>query len=220
LTIGKNQAALAILAVHPDRPGAAGIAGSISPEFDAAYARAVIADFDERFGRADAACSLLWCVPDASTFAPLVSGGDVVEIGADASGARRTHAVEAAHQRGFSHVAVMALDAPHISNEVVYTALGQADQYGVVFGAGDRGALYIVATKEDGGVFHDVRFDTEHAATDLIVSAGLLGLSCAPLVGNFVVRDADDLKRLAAYFARHKTVESHRTQALLSSAPR
>jgi hypothetical protein len=212
LAIGREQAVLAVLAGHPEDPTGVELAAQIGPRHYAQYARAVIADLGDRFGSASAACSLLWCVPNVDRFAGLGLPGAVVAVAGSEGGALRANAVDAAHARGFSHVAVIALDAPHVANDIIYTGLGQADQYGVVFGAGDRGALYLVATKERGDVFRDVRFEGADAATDVIVEAGLRGLSCAPLVGNFVVADAADLARVAAYFGRHKTVESRRTR--------
>jgi glycosyltransferase A (GT-A) superfamily protein (DUF2064 family) len=216
LAIGREQAVLAVLAEHPQARGNTRLSAHIGARFDAEFVRAVIEDTAERFDRTTAACSLLWCVPDPAAFGEIGVAGPVAAVPAGRGGERRTLAVAAAHERGFSHVAVIGLDAPHIANDAIYGALGQADQYGVVFGAGDRGSLYLVATKTSGEVFRDVRFETDDAATDLIVQAGLHDLSCAPLVGNFVVRDGGDIDRLADYFGRRKNVESHRTRDVVA----
>jgi glycosyltransferase A (GT-A) superfamily protein (DUF2064 family) len=219
VTIGKRQAVLAVIAEHPDRRPSSTLAGHIGRADDARLARAVIEDLAERFGRPEAACSLLWCVPpeDAADFAGVTRGaGEIAGISAADTGARWNASAQAAFERGFSHVALMALDAPHVPNDVVYTALGQVDQYGLAFGAGDRGTIYLAAINSPTDLFAEVDFEGSDAATDLLVAASKRGLSCAPLVGNFSVRDAADLTRLAAYFNRHKRVESTRTQVVVA----
>jgi glycosyltransferase A (GT-A) superfamily protein (DUF2064 family) len=219
VTIGKRQAVLAVIAEHPDRRSPSVLATQIGTAADARFARAVIEDFADRFGKAEAACSLMWCVPpqDATDFGAMTGGaGEIIGIDGADTGARWNASARAAFDRGFTHVALMALDAPHVPNDDIYTALGQVDQYGLAFGAGDRGTFYLAAIHEPTDLFADVDFDGPDAATDLLVAASKRGLSCAPLVGNFSVRDAADLKRLAAYFGRHKRVESKRTQAAVA----
>jgi glycosyltransferase A (GT-A) superfamily protein (DUF2064 family) len=219
VAIGKREAVLAVIAEHPDRRLPSALATQIGAAADARLARAVIEDLAERFGKPEAACSLLWCVPsqDAADFAAVTGGiGEIAALDASATGARWNASARAAFDRGFTHVALMALDAPHVPNDDIYTALGQVDQYGLAFGAGDRGTFYLAAINEATDLFADVDFDGPDAATDLLVAASKRGLSCAPLVGNFSVRDAGDLKRLAAYFGRHKRVDSKRTQAVVA----
>src|SRR5579864_6696480 len=83
VTIGKRQAVLAIVAEHPDRRTPSALQAEIGRAGDARFARAVVADLAERFGRPEAACSLLWCVPDdaAGEFAALTSGaGEIASI--------------------------------------------------------------------------------------------------------------------------------------------
>jgi glycosyltransferase A (GT-A) superfamily protein (DUF2064 family) len=219
VAIGKREAVLAVIAEHPDRRLPSALATQIGAADDARLARAVIEDLAERFGKPEAACSLLWCVPpqDIAGLAALAGGaGEIVGIAATGTGARWNASARAAFDRGFTHVALMALDAPHVPNDDIYTALGQVDQYGLAFGAGDRGTFYLAAINEPTDLFTDVDFDGPDAATDLLVAASKRGLSCAPLVGNFSVRDAADLKRLATYFGRHKRVDSKRTQAVVA----
>jgi glycosyltransferase A (GT-A) superfamily protein (DUF2064 family) len=219
VTIGKRQAVLAVIAEHPDRRSPSALAAQIGIADDARLARAVIEDLADRFGRPEAACSLLWCVPpqDGADFAGVTGGaGEIVGVSAQNAGARWNGSAQAAFDRGFSHVALMGLDAPHVPNDVVYSALGQVDQYGLAFGAGDRGTIYLAAINAPTGLFEDVDFEGGDAATDLLVAASKRGLSCAPLVGNFSVRDAADLGRLAAYFGRHKRIESTRTQTVVA----
>ncbi|HLJ84684.1 MAG TPA: DUF2064 domain-containing protein [Candidatus Eremiobacteraceae bacterium] len=219
MTIGKRQAVLAIVAEHPDRRTPSALQTEIGRAADARFARAVIGDLAERFGRPEAACSLLWCVPAdaASDFTTLTSGaGDVADIAGGTIGARWDHAARAAFARGFTHVAVMGLDAPHVPADVVYGALGQVDQYGLAFGAGDRDTIYVAAVNKPTPIFVDVAFEGDHAATDLVVAAAQRGLSCAPLVGNFSVRTADDLRRLAEYLDRHVRVAAPRTRAVVA----
>ena len=219
MTIGKRQAVLAVIAEHPDRRPPSVLSAQIGSAHDARLARAVIEDLADRFGRPEAACSLLWCVPqqDAADFANVTGGAsEIVGIAAPSTGARWNGSARAAFDRGFTHVALMALDAPHVPNDVVYAALGQVDQYGLAFGAGDRGTIYLAAINAPTDLFADVDFASSDAATDLLVAASKRGLSCAPLVGNFSVRDAADLTRLAAYFSRHKRVESKRTQTVVA----
>jgi glycosyltransferase A (GT-A) superfamily protein (DUF2064 family) len=219
VTIGKRQAVLAVIGEHPDRRSRSALATQIGTAADARLARAVIEDLADRFGKPEAACSLLWCVPpqDAAEFATITGGaGEIVGVDGSDSGGRWNASARAAFDRGFTHVALMALDAPHVPNDDIYTALGQVDQYGLAFGAGDRGTFYLVAINEPTDLFADIEFDGPDAATDLLVAASKRGLSCAPLVGNFSVRDAGDLKRLAAYFGRHKRVDSKRTQAAVA----
>jgi glycosyltransferase A (GT-A) superfamily protein (DUF2064 family) len=216
LTIGKREAVLAVIAEHPDRRLPTALAMQIGAAADARLARAIIEDIADRFGKPEAACSLLWCVPelDVADFAAVSGGaGEIAGVSATSTGARWNASAREAFDRGFTHVALMALDAPHVPNDDIYTALGQVDQYGLAFGAGDRGTFYLAAINEPTDLFADVDFDGPDAATDLLVAASKRGLSCAPLVGNFSVRDAGDLKRLAAYFGRHKRVDSKRTQA-------
>jgi glycosyltransferase A (GT-A) superfamily protein (DUF2064 family) len=219
VTIGKRQAVLAVIAEHPDRRPASVLATQIGTTDDARFAHAVIEDLAERFGRPEAACSLLWCVPtqDEADF-PAVTGGmgEIAGVSGSDAGTRWNGSAKAAFDRGFTHVALMGLDAPHVSNDIVYSALGQVDQYGLAFGAGDRGTIYLAAINRPTDLFSDVEFNGNDAATDLLVAASQRGLSCAPLVGNFSVRDAADLERLAAYFGRHKVVESKRTQAVVA----
>ena len=219
VTIGKRQAVLAVIAEHPDRRPQSTLAAQIGSADDARLARAVIEDLADRFGRPEAACSMLWCVPpqDVADFAAVTGGvGEIVGVLAPDPCARWNASAKAAFDRGFTHVALMGLDAPHVSNDVVYSALGQVDQYGLAFGAGDRGTIYLAAVNRPTDLFADVDFDGPDAATDLLVAASKRGLSCAPLVGNFSVRDAADLTRLAAYFSRHKVVESKNTQAVVA----
>ena len=219
MTIGKRQAVLAVIAEHPDRRPDSVLATQIGSADDARLARAVIEDLAERFGRLEAACSLLWCVPpqDEADFAAITGGmGEITGVIAADAGTRWNGSAKAAFDRGFTHVALMALDAPHVSNDTVYSSLGHVDQYGLAFGAGDRGTIYLAALNRPTDLFSEVDFDGDSAATDLIVAASKRGLSCAPLVGNFSVRDAADLTRLAAYFNRHKVVESKRTQAVVA----
>jgi Uncharacterized protein conserved in bacteria (DUF2064) len=142
--------------------------------------------------------------------------GEITGVTAVGMGARWNASARAGFDRRFTHVALMTLDAPHVPNDDIYTALGQVDQYGLAFGAGDRGTFYLAAINEPTDLFAEIDFDGPDAATDLLVAAGKRGLSCAPLVGNFSVRDAADLKRLAAYFGRHKRVDSKRTQAVVA----
>jgi glycosyltransferase A (GT-A) superfamily protein (DUF2064 family) len=218
VTIGKRQAVLAVIAEHPDRRPPSALSAQIGKAEDARFARAVIEDIANRFGRTEAACSLLWCVSpqDADDFSELTGGaGEVASVNAQDAGARWDACAQAAFDRGFTHVALMGLDAPHVPNDVVYSALGQVDQYGLAFGAGDRGTIYLAAVNAPSGLFEDVDFSGDDAATDLLVAASKRGLSCAPLVGNFSVRDAADLARLAAYFGRHKVVESTRTRTVV-----
>ena len=219
MTIGKRQAVLAVIAEHPDRRPPSVLAAQIGVAADARFARAVIEDLAERFGKPAAACSLLWCVPpnDVLDFGPVTGGaGEITAVTSSGSSARWNGAAQAAFDRGFTHVALMGLDAPHVPNDVVYGALGQVDQYGLAFGAGDRGTFYLASINAQTGIFDDVDFEGADPATDLIVAASKRGLACAPLVGNFSVRDAADLARLAAYFARHKRVESQRTQSAVA----
>jgi glycosyltransferase A (GT-A) superfamily protein (DUF2064 family) len=219
VTIGKRQAVLAVIAEHPDRRLPSVLATQIGSAADARLARAIIEDLADRFGKPEAACSLLWCVPpqDAADFAAVTGGaGETIGVAGAEMGARWNASSRAAFDRGFTHVALMALDAPHVPNDDIYTALGQVDQYGLAFGAGDRGTFYLAAIHEPTDLFADIDFAGPDAATDLLVAASKRGLSCAPLVGNFSVRDAGDLKRLAAYFGRHKRVESKRTQAVVA----
>ncbi len=142
--------------------------------------------------------------------------GEVAGIATGPTAARWDVAANAAFDRGFTHVALMGLDAPHVPADVVYGALGQVDQYGVAFGAGDRETIYLAAVNKPSGLFADVAFESDHAATDLIVAAAQRKLSCAPLVGNFSVRDAADLKRLAEYLDRHVRVAAPRTRAVVA----
>ena|GEM_PF-6382653 len=219
MTIGKRQAVLAVIAEHPDRRLPSALSAQIGKDEDARLARAVIEDIADRFGRAEAACSLLWCVPpqDAADFAEVTGGaGEIAGVPATDAGARWNGAAQAAFDRGFTHVALMGLDAPHVPNDVVYSALGQVDQYGLAFGAGDRGTIYLAAINAPTDLFAEVDFAGADAATDLLVAASKRGLSCAPLVGNFSVREAADLGRLAAYFGRHKVVESKRTHKVVA----
>jgi glycosyltransferase A (GT-A) superfamily protein (DUF2064 family) len=219
VTVGKRQAVLAVIAEHPDRRPSSALSTQIGKADDARLARAVIEDIADRFGRPEAACSLLWCVPpqDATDFAEVTGGaGEIAGVPAQNTGARWNGSAQAAFDRGYTHVALMGLDAPHVPNDVVYTALGQVDQYGLAFGAGDRGTIYLAAVNAPTGLFEDVDFAGDDAATDLIVAASKRGLSCAPLVGNFSVRDAADLARLAAYFGRHKRIESMRTRIVVA----
>jgi glycosyltransferase A (GT-A) superfamily protein (DUF2064 family) len=219
VTIGKRQAVLAVIAEHPGRRSPSALAAQIGTDADARLARAIIEDFAERFGKPEAACSLMWCVPsrDAVDFAAVTGGaGEIVGVTAPDSGAYWNASARAAFDRGYTHVALMALDAPHVPNDDIYTALGQVDQYGLAFGAGDRGTFYLAAINKATDLFIDIDFDGPDAATDLLVAASKRGLSCAPLVGNFSVRDAGDLKRLAAYFGRHKRVDAKRTQAVVA----
>jgi glycosyltransferase A (GT-A) superfamily protein (DUF2064 family) len=219
VTIGKREAVLAVIAEHPDRRLPTALATQIGAAADARLSRAVIEDFADRFGKPEAACSLLWCVPpkDAADFAAVTGGaGEIAAVDAADAGAHWNASARAAFDRGFTHVALMALDAPHVPNDDIYTALGQVDQYGLAFGAGDRGTFYLAAINEPTDLFTDIDFDGPEAATDLLVAASKRGLSCAPLVGNFSVRDAADLKRLAAYFGRHKRVDSKRTQKVVA----
>jgi len=84
-------------------------------------------DLAARYGRPEAACSLLWCVPsgDEKNFGDLIGGaGEIVIADGDTIGARWDAAANAAFARGFTHVALTALDAPHIPSDVVYGALG------------------------------------------------------------------------------------------------
>ncbi|HEY5093551.1 MAG TPA: DUF2064 domain-containing protein [Candidatus Eremiobacteraceae bacterium] len=218
MSIGKRQAVLAVIAEHPDRRPASVLSSRIGKVDDARLARAIIEDIAERFGRAEAACSLLWCVPpqDAADFAEVAGGaGEIAGVPGSDTGARWNGGAQAAFDRGFTHVALMGLDAPHVPNDVVYSALGQVDQYGLAFGAGDRGTIYLAAINAPTDLFAEVDFAGGDAATDLLVAASKRGLSCAPLVGNFSVRDAADLGKLAAYFGRHKVVESTRTQIVV-----
>ena len=219
MTIGKRQAVLTVIAEHPDRRPASALTAQLGTAADARLARAVIEDFAERFGRPEAACSLLWCVPpqDEADFGAVTGGmGEIAPVSAADAGTWWNGSASAAFDRGFTHVALMGLDAPHVANEIVYSALGQVDQYGLAFGAGDRGTIYLAAINRPTDLFSDVDFDGADAATDLLVAASKRGLSCAPLVGNFSVRDAADLARLASYFSRHKVVESKRTQAVVT----
>jgi glycosyltransferase A (GT-A) superfamily protein (DUF2064 family) len=219
VTIGKRQAVLAVIAEHPDRRPSSVLATQIGTADDARLARAVIEDLAERFGRPEAACSLLWCVPpqDEADFADVTRGfGEIAAVFASDPGTRWNGSAKAAFDRGFTHVALMGLDSPHVSNDIVYSALGQVDQYGLAFGAGDRGTIYLAAINRPTDLFSDVDFDGDDAATDLLVAASKRGLSCAPLVGNFSVRNAADIARLHAYFNRHKVVESKRTQAVVA----
>ena len=219
MTIGKRQAVLAVIAEHPDRRPPSVLATQIGRAAEARLARAIIADLADRFGRPEAACSLLWCVPphDAADFAIVTGGrGDIAKIPPGSPGSRWDASADAAFERGFTHVALMTLDAPHVPNDVIYSALGQVDQYGLAFGAGDRGTVYLAAINARSDLFADVDFEGGDAATDLLVAASKRGLSCAPLVGNFSVRDAADLARLAAYFNRHKRIDSKRTQAVVA----
>ncbi len=219
MAIGKREAVLAIIGEHPDRRLSSALATQIGAAADARFARAVIEDLADRFGKPEAACSLLWCVPpdDVADFAAVTGGaGEIAGVTAEGMGGRWNASARAAFDRGFTHVALMALDAPHVPNDDVYTALGQVDQYGLAFGAGDRGTFYLAAINEPTDLFAEIDFDGPDAATDLLVAASKRGLSCAPLVGNFSVRDAADLKRLAAYFGRHKRVDSKRTQAVVA----
>jgi hypothetical protein len=219
VTIGKRQAVLAIVAEHPDRRTPSALQTELGRAADARFARAVIGDLGERFGRPEAACSLLWCVPDDAVvdFATFTSdAGDVAGIANGPVGARWDNAALAAFAREFTHVAVMGLDAPHVPADVVYGALGQVDQYGLAFGAGDRDTIYLAAVNKSATVFANVDFESDHAATDLIVAAAQLGLSCAPLVGNFSVRTAADLRRLAEYLDRHVRVAAPRTRAVVA----
>lgn len=220
MTIGKRQAVLAIVAEHPDRRTPSALQTEVGREADTRFARAVIGDLAERFGRPEAACSLLWCVPDdaVTDFAAFTSGaGDIAGIASGSTGARWDHAARAAFAREFTHVALMGLDAPHVPADVIYGALGQVDQYGLAFGAGDRETIYAAAVNKPTPIFANVDFESDHAATDLIVAAAQLGLSCAPLVGNFSVRTADDLRRLAEYLDRHVRVTAPRTRAVVAA---
>jgi glycosyltransferase A (GT-A) superfamily protein (DUF2064 family) len=219
VTIGKRQAVLAIVAEHPDSRTPSALQTEIGRAGDARFARAVIGDLAERFGRPEAACSLLWCVPEdaVSDFATLTSGaGAVAGIAKGTIGARWDNAALAAFAREFTHVAVMGLDAPHVPADVVYGALGQVDQYGLAFGAGDRDTIYVAAVNKPARLFANVEFESDHAATDLIVAAAQLKLSCAPLVGNFSVRTMEDLRRLAEYLDRHVRVAAPRTRAAVT----
>lgn len=220
MTIGKRQAVLAIVAEHPDRRSPSVLQQQLGVEGDARLARAAIGDLAERFGRPETACSLLWCVPGGAEhdFDTLTAGAGVIAAIAGAStGERWDAAADAAFARGFTHVAVMGLDAPHVPADVVYGALGQVDQYGLAFGAGDRETIYLAAVGKPGSLFVEVDFESDHAATDLIVAAAKRNLSCAPLVGNFSVRDAADLSRLAEYLSRHVRVAAPRTSAVAAA---
>lgn len=144
VTIGKRQAVLAVIAEHPDRRPDSVLATQIGTADEARLARAAIEDLAERFGRPEAACSLLWCIPqqDKADFAAVTGGlGEIALVSAVDAGARWNGSANAAFERGFTHVALMGLDAPHVPNDIVYSALGQVDQYGLAFGAGDRGTI-------------------------------------------------------------------------------
>ncbi|HEY7980141.1 MAG TPA: hypothetical protein VID19_01560, partial [Candidatus Eremiobacteraceae bacterium] len=91
MTIGKRQAVLAIIAEHPDRRSPSALATQIGTAADARLARAIIEDVADRFGKAEAACSLMWCVPpqDATDFADVTGGaGEIIGVAGADMGAR------------------------------------------------------------------------------------------------------------------------------------
>lgn len=209
MSMDRRTCALAVVVDAPSAQTAPHVAG-LWKDDAARLLHATIADLDERFGGESEPMELLWCVPDPGAFAGFATHGRPIRVPAGPQGARRAAAARQADALGFSHVAVIGPDAPHVPNDVVYGALGQTAQYDVVIGAADEGTTYLLAVRDGVDVFSETRYGTPDEMADIIAAAGNAGLSIAPLVGNFSVRAANDVPRLVEYLERHRAVASPR----------
>lgn len=178
------------------------LARAIGAEAAARLYRAFVADLARRFGAGPPPA--FWAVaPPLGDFAELFglprercfeqSGGDL--------GARLRAAFRAMRERGFSRVAAIGSDSPHLPARRMREALARLERADVVLGPARDGGYYLVALRGPADVFSGIAWSTPDVLSQTLARVASLGLRADLLEPDFDVDTASDLDRLRAQVA-------------------
>jgi rSAM/selenodomain-associated transferase 1 len=100
--------------------------------------------------------------------------------------------------RGFTRVAVLSSDSPHVTRATVEAALDRLDGHDVCLGPAEDGGYYLVAMRTAHDIFSGVAMSTPSVLAETLAAARRQALSVSLLPSTFDVDEEADAQRLLA----------------------